>query len=72
MLSEKAFEALEMTHLHTLGELQEKFTRHGQFWAKELGVHGRHREAIENALTAYVTDWVNTAADRGQQSEAAA
>lgn len=53
-LTEKAFDALEATHLKTLGELQAKMNQHGQFWAKELGVHGRHSTAIEDAFNQYL------------------
>ncbi len=53
-LSEKAFDALESTHVPTLGDLQAKFNAHGAFWPKELGVHGRFKEAIETAFNDYL------------------
>lgn len=53
-LTEKQFDALEATHLKTLGDLQAKMNQHGGFWARELGVHGRHTLAIEDAFNAYI------------------
>jgi hypothetical protein len=53
-LTEKQFDALEATHLKTLGELQQKMNQHGIWWPKELGVHGRHKQAVEDAFNAYI------------------
>lgn len=53
-LTEKQFEALESTHLKTLGELQAKMNAHGMWWAKELGIHGRNRDAIETAFSQHL------------------
>ena len=53
-LSEKAFDALEATHLKTLGDLQAKMNQHGEWWAKELGIHGRHRDAIADSFNSWI------------------
>ena len=53
--TEKQVDALEGADLRTLGELQEAMNRNGQFWAKNTGVSGRMRQAIEETFTAYIT-----------------
>jgi hypothetical protein len=45
---------LEATHLATLGDLQAKMNIHGEWWFKELGVHGRYSTAIEDAFNQYI------------------
>jgi hypothetical protein len=52
--NEKQTDALEAAGLRTLGELQTAMNRHGQFWAKNTGVSGRLRQAIEDIFNAYV------------------
>jgi hypothetical protein len=54
VFSAGALSALDAAGIVTLGELQEKMNRHGQFWAKELGVHGRWRTAIEDTFNAHI------------------
>ena len=53
-LTEKAFDALEGTGIRTLGELQERMTQYGGFWNRELGVHGRFKEAIETGFNEWI------------------
>jgi hypothetical protein len=53
-LTEKQFDALESTGLPTLGDLQAKMTQHGGFWNRELGVHGRFKDAIETAFNEWL------------------
>jgi len=54
-ISEKYVGKLEAAGVHTLGELQEKMNRHGQFWAKELGI-ARSRVAIEDEFNRYLME----------------
>jgi hypothetical protein len=58
----KQIDALEAAGIRTLGELQEAMNRHGQFWAKNLGVSGRLRQAIEDAFNAYLMQHASKAA----------
>jgi hypothetical protein len=54
-ISDKYVEKLESAGVHTLGELQEKMNKHGQFWAKELGL-ARQRVAIEDEFNRYLME----------------
>ena len=53
-LSEKAWDALDATGIKTLGDMQAKMNEGGQFWPKNLGVHGRHKEDIEKAYNDFL------------------
>jgi len=48
-------DALESADVRTLGELQAAMNRHGQWWAKELKIHGRHQQGIEGTFNEYLT-----------------
>jgi hypothetical protein len=51
----KQADALTGASIKTLGDLQAKIEQHGTFWPKEIGVHGRHQQAIEDRLNQVVT-----------------
>lgn len=54
-ISEKYIDKLEESGINTLGELQDKMNKHGQFWAKELGL-ARQRVAIEDEFNRYLME----------------
>lgn len=54
--TEKQIDAMEAASIHTLGELQDAMTRHGEWWAKNTGVSGRLRQKIEDVFNAYITE----------------
>jgi hypothetical protein len=58
-LTEKQIDALEGADIRTLGALQDAMRQHGEWWAKNLKVHGRLRQGIEDVFTAYVTKVAN-------------
>ena len=62
-------ESLESAGLRSCHDLQAKMNQHGAFWAKEIGVSGRIRIAIEDRFT----DFVNSLGKsfRKSQKEAA-
>jgi hypothetical protein len=55
-LSEKQVDALEEAGIRTLGGLQEAMRSSPVFWAKNLKVHGRLKEGIEQVLNEYLTE----------------
>lgn len=55
-LGDKAVDALEEAGIATCGVLQDRMNQDGKFWAKNARIHGRYREAIEQALTAMVSE----------------
>lgn len=54
-LSEKAFDALDGSSVSTLGDLSERMTRDSNSWHKNIGVHGRFKEVIEEAFRQFHT-----------------
>jgi hypothetical protein len=54
--NEKQTDALEAANIRTLGELQDAMNRGGMFWAKNVGVPGRMRQAIEDVFNAYQSE----------------
>jgi len=56
-------DALEAADIRTVGELQARITRHGQFWAKDCGINGRFRQPIEDRLNQFVMGQVREEVD---------
>ena len=54
--TDKQCEALQIAGLQTLGDLQSKMNQHGVFWAKEVGINGRYKTAIEDVFNRYLMD----------------
>jgi hypothetical protein len=60
-------DALEAADVRTLGELQAAMNRHGQWWAKELKIHGRHQQGIEDTFNEYLTKFSGSGAGAGSE-----
>jgi hypothetical protein len=69
-ISEKHVEKLEAAGIHTLGELQDKMNKHGQFWGKELGM-ARQRVAIEDEFNRYLMEISPKAAEEEKPTDKA-
>lgn len=69
-ISDKYIDKLEAAGVHTLGELQEKMNKHGQFWGKELGL-SRQRVAIEDEFNRYLLEITPKATEAEKKPEEA-